>query len=365
MSDSEDDFVEVSGYQSTGSDSEWEKISAGYSSLEEDGEEELITPPPPVPQTSKDHDWPNDLVTSYYQHEPAEIEQTISANEPAERAKPKRGKTRDRKKHQWDKVTLKRGHGAPYDPVEFLGITGGEKALLSHFSITTIGQLAYFNALDFVSSAHPEKFAVILDLQERAYQAVTEYVTKASTTPDVVWGYLYLGDKAVKQVLQRGYLDSDSLYFLWSPMPAVMYRDQLAIDDLVGMETSNRELRTRYSRFVKINLSKLCNKYYGRLYQRDPCNQTAGDKWLNITLLEAAELAQREDMWYSFEPGNEIYSRVIHGSLVIPTGRIPQDCMEMDKENCVFETKTEESESSDDEREEPNPTVAAKLELFY
>lgn len=37
--------------------------------------------------------------------------------------------------------------------------------------------------MDFVSSTHPEKFAVILDLQERAYQAVTEYVTKASTQP--------------------------------------------------------------------------------------------------------------------------------------------------------------------------------------
>ena len=35
-----------------------------------------------------------------------------------------------------------------------------------------------------------------------------------------------------------------------------------------------------------------------------------------MTLVEAAELAQREeDLWHDFEPGNEIYSRVPHGSV--------------------------------------------------
>lgn len=372
--------MEVSGYQS--SDSEWEKISVGYSSSDE-----------LVPTATK-QDWPHhEMVTSYYQHAPnsiphmqcghalttatvtqddsalpvhrsGEVREKPRCHSAGSRPESKRSKTKERKKHhQWDKVTLKRGCGAPYDPVEFLGITGGEKALLSHFSITTIGQLAYFNAMDFVST-HPEKSAIILDLQERAYQAVTDFVTKTSTQPDTVWGYIYLGDKSLRQVLTRGYLDSDSLYFLWAPMPAVMYRDQLAIDDLVGMETENRELRTRYSRFVKINLSKLCNKYYGRLYQRDPCNQASGDKWINLTIMEAAELAQREDLWHSFEPGNDIYSRVAHGSIVIPTGRIQQDCLELDKESCVF-ARTEESDSSDDEREESNPTVAKQLDLYY
>jgi hypothetical protein len=129
--------------------------------------------------------------------------------------------------------------------------------------------------------------------------------------------------------------------------------------------------------------------------------------------LEAAELAQREDLWFSFEPGNEIYSRVPHGSigtlfsykniqyylknrelqkkkkprecicekpqqrphvtflpyyflifkLVIPTGRIPQDCVELDKENCVF-ARPDDPDSSDDEREEQNPTVDAKLDFY-
>ena len=61
MSDSEDDFVEVSGYKSSDS-SEWEKISsAGYSSFEEGDEEGTRE------TTTKGNDWPQDLVASYYQ----------------------------------------------------------------------------------------------------------------------------------------------------------------------------------------------------------------------------------------------------------------------------------------------------------
>jgi hypothetical protein len=70
MSDSEDDFVEVSGYQS--SDSEWEKISVGYNSS---SEEELVPAAPAVPAVpaipaSKGHAWPHEMVASYYQGNP-------------------------------------------------------------------------------------------------------------------------------------------------------------------------------------------------------------------------------------------------------------------------------------------------------
>lgn len=66
MSDSEDDFVEVSGYQS--SDSEWEKIS-GYSSTED--EAELVVTPAPAASTKAPQAWPShEMVTSYYQSPP-------------------------------------------------------------------------------------------------------------------------------------------------------------------------------------------------------------------------------------------------------------------------------------------------------
>lgn len=306
---------------------------------------------------------PQELPFSNATHSLSEEEQDIKPRNKSRNISKKSKNLKEARKKQWTKVSLQRGHGAPYDPVEFLGITSGEKALLSHFGITTIGQLAYFNAADFVSSVDQEKLALILDLQERAYTAVTAYVTKTSSQPDIVWGYLYLGDAELARMLKKGYIDSDSLYFVWSPMPALMYRDQVAVDNIMGRETKNRELRGRYSRFLKVNLSKLCNKYYGRLYQKDPQNLMLQDKWQAVSLMEAAELSQREDLWYPFETGHDIFSLVCHGSIVIPTGRIPRDCVELDKEECVFTGVDSEFDSDCDEQHNNNP-ILEKLEGF-
>lgn len=203
-------------------------------------------------------------------------------------------KLKDARRKQWTKVSLQRGNGAPYDPVEcksnnnfnpvnititaiffiVLGITSGEKALLSRFGITTIGQLAHLNILciccyilfiylyilltlinytccrlcfkrgfgmltlltfEFKQmmwlTQTKDKFATIMDLQERAYDAVTAYVTKTSVQPvrilyllllriscltlvkDIVWGYLYLGDAEVSKILKKGYIDSDGICY--------------------------------------------------------------------------------------------------------------------------------------------------------
>lgn len=382
MSDSEDDFVEVDGYQSCDSDG-WEKISAGYSSSEDDIEA----------STPKPNNWTKELVSSYYSpsqsvnkqdDQGVPNSQNVNTNTKTnvlirrssdedvykqmyirEPQKPTTVHKEKKKKSYWTKVSLKSGVGAPYDPVEFLGITSDDKMILNQFSITTIGQLAYCNVTPADFGVNPEQYGTMLDLQERAYQTVSEYITKMSAQPEIVWGYVYMGDKVFKNMLERGYLETDSLCFSWTPMPTVMYRDQLVIDNLMGAETKDKLLRNRYSRFVKINLTKLCQDYYGRLFQKEPVSQT---KWLSLTLLEAAELAQREDLWYSFEPGNDIFSRILHGSMVVPTGRIPKDCIELDKENCAFASSRRRGDDSDaeyeDARDEPNATVDANLDLY-
>ena len=59
-------------------------------------------------------------------------------------------------------------------------------------------------------------------------------------------------------------------------------------------------------------------------------------------------------------------------SPVTPNGRIPQDCLEMDKESCVFarrkrrSSKTDEYESSEDERREnPYSLDDKSLDSYY
>lgn len=354
MSDSEDDFVEVNGY--TSSDSDWEKIDS-YSS----GEESVST-------LQGQQSLPQQLVQSYYRspdntHAKHLIDnnapQIISEypplsssssedNKPRKRDSKKSKNLKEARRKQWTKLTLRRGNGAPYDPVEFLGITSEEKALLSHLGILTIGQLAYINVSDYSSSVESENFSAFLDLQERAYTTVSTYAEKTSSLPAIVWGYVYLSSAEISDILRNGYIDSDALQFVWSPMPALMYRDQVAVDNIVAKETKNRSIRGRYARFVKINLSKLCNEYYGRLYQKDPQNIRAQDKWHPVSLMEACDLAQREELWYPFEPGHNIFSLVCHGSVVVPTGKIPKDCVELDKDECKFNHSDDDTEQHSD-----------------
>lgn len=370
MTDSDDDFVEVSGYQS--SDSDWEKIDDSRSNTSDENNHK---------KGLFDTD-DNGIVQSYYRSDVSPVNNKDQYGQDQEvpvsnnngdldhynstsshsSTSSKRSNNSKNRKKQWSKMLMKRGQGAPYDPVDYLGITASEKSLLSHFGVTTIGQLAYFNALEFVSSTEPDKFAIILDLQERAYETVSEYVTKSSAHPEVVWGYSYLGDTAIARLLKKGYLDSDSLYFVWTPMPALMYQNQLAIDNLIGRESSDHSIRDRYSRFVKINLSKLCDKYYGRLYQKDPNRMQ--NKWIPTTLLEAADLAQREDLWFTFEAGNDLYSNVNHGSVVIPTGRIPRDCLELDSTDCKFSVPEGYESEEDESVYDVHPTVMAHIDRF-
>jgi len=221
----------------------------------------------------------------------------------------------------------------PQDCVQCLGITAEDDALLESCSIFTVGQLAAFDVMSKLSCDSPS-IGRLLDLQEQACTICTEYVTKATSAKSILWGYYYLGEAALTRVLEDGFLDSESLLFLWAPMPIHLYQNCLAIDRLIGKDTSDPSISDRYSRVIKINLTELCEKYGANLYHKDR------SAWIPIRPAEAEAWTAVEDMWDKFEPGTDVYKTVLHGKIVVPRGRVPMGCMEF--ENSVSENGEEE-----------------------
>lgn len=331
MSDSEDDssFVEVV-YQSS-SDSEWERIDS-----DREEEEQLDVVPELV---VKELPAGENISVNPPQESGTTEQKEVKKSRSQRRRKVRRAKE-DIKR--WERVTTRKIKGVltPEDPVESLGITVEDASVLAFYSVFTIGQLAFFDVKSQIS-ANDENFARLLDLQEQASEIATEYVTKISDN-SALWAYCYLRESELVEVLQNGYLESNSLLFLWSPIPNDLLVDCLAIDRIIGKERKDPSISDRYSRLVKLNLMKLCELHDAKLYVKE------GKTWLPIRVTEVDAWTAKEDMWNQFEPGTDVFASVPHGKLVVPSGQVPLECV-------VFDCPLPRLESEDDDEQRDHP----------
>jgi hypothetical protein len=300
MADSDDDF-EVINYTSS-SDSEWERIN--YS--DEEFEEVKPSHETNIPQ-------PDNVGTST----DASVQQ--GNKQPKKTARSSIGFRR--KKETRVNVPLKRMKGiiSPEDHVDELRISVEDISLLASHSIYTVGQLASCDVTK-LPNMNSEKY---INLQEQACQIATEYLTKQSSN-GILWGHCYISEFAFVQGLKYGYFDSDSLYFVWTPMPAETHKNCVTIDRIMSKQTKDTILYDRYFRKVKINLSELCEYYNTTIMIKD------GNQWCPIRLTEVEAWMTGTDIWDNFEPGTDLYQHIPHGKLDIAHKQIPLNCIEFE-----------------------------------
>jgi len=118
-----------------------------------------------------------------------------------------------------------------------------------------------------------------------------------------------------------------AVYFYWSLIPLSVHRDLVAIDEVEGHPYRNGFR-------MRINLTRLCHVYGGKLFSR---YSVEGEKreiehWREVNLENSAQ----EQLYHDRTKDCGYYASPT-GSIVLPDGVVPSDCMSTHRSELTAE----------------------------
>eukprot|EP01111_Echinosteliopsis_oligospora_P006780 TRINITY_DN2112_c0_g1_i2.p1 TRINITY_DN2112_c0_g1~~TRINITY_DN2112_c0_g1_i2.p1 ORF type:complete len:533 (+),score=113.12 TRINITY_DN2112_c0_g1_i2:314-1912(+) len=133
-----------------------------------------------------------------------------------------------------------------------------------------------------------------------------------------------------------------AIYFTWTPMPPAVRENAIAIDRIVAEDSKRPYVADRFLHEIKINLTHLVSQnqnskhntrnnavvYRVDRYKDSPKVDT--NHWLETRWGEITELVKEGGTeWANFEAGETYFGTVPHGCIVMDTGTVPIEAVEL------------------------------------